>query len=478
MIKKLVLFTLGIPFVCILAAYCIYIANYKWDEYKYANYERLDKSLVTSSQEEHKIIPLYDGALSLATRIDLIEKATSSIELEFFIYDLDFASQIITKKLIQKAQEGVEVRLMVDFSLPVFKLAPLYTHFLKKKGIKVKYYNTSSLSDFLAVQHRSHRKLLIVDDKYFITGGRNIANDYFDLNDQYNFLDADILVEGPITKKVRESFDIYWNSEMAITKDLVKNIPSHELQKAKSFTNISKADEKLFTLIDQLKVNVLKAQTEYFCHDISFITDFPGVSVKNRLVYKEIEKLINSAKYRVMGETPYFVIRPDGMNLLRRMHKKNLKVDILTNGLYATDAYYTVSALYPALDELSQTDINLYAYDGSAVKNKYQLPIKFSKRWGIHSKRAIIDDKTLIIGTYNVDPRSANLNSELIVVCKDNAELVELTQKDIESRLQNAKKVVSKQQINTEALLYQASLLQKMKFYFVLPIASMFDFLL
>lgn len=434
--------------------------------------------MISHSKASHKIIPLYDGPSSLAKRIELIEQAQKTIELEFFIYDLDLASQIITKKLIQKAKQGISIRLLVDFSLPVFKLAPVYSHLLKENGVKVKYYNTSKMSDFIDVQHRSHRKLLIVDDEKFITGGRNISNDYFDLSDHYNFLDSDIMVKGPIAIKVRESFDLYWNSKLSIDSELPDDIEASELKDAIKFTQISNEDKKLFQTISELQAKILENEKFFTCSDISFVTDFPGASLKNRIVYSEIAKIVDSARRRVLIETPYFVLKNEGLKLLDDVTNKNVKVDVLTNGLYATDAYYTVSALYPDLAKMSRAQINLYAYDGTPLKNIYNLPIDYAKRWGIHSKRAIVDDKTLIIGTYNVDPRSANLNSELIVVCRDSKELVNYTEESIKSRMKNSKTILAANKVNSAALLEKASFIQKLKFYFVLPVASLFDFLL
>ena len=143
------------------------------------------------------------------------QSARKSIALEFFIYDVDDASRLLTQALIKRAREGVQVRILVDFSAPVFKLKPAYARLLGEAGVKVRYYNTSALYRLVSIQHRSHRKLLIIDEATVLTGGRNIANDYFDLSDHYNFLDSDLEVTGPIVKTVLQSFDVYWNSRLA-----------------------------------------------------------------------------------------------------------------------------------------------------------------------------------------------------------------------------------------------------------------------
>src|SRR4029079_499833 len=127
---------------------------------------------------------------------------------------VDDASRLLTQALIKRAREGVQVRILVDFSAPVFKLKPAYARLLGEAGVKVRYYNTSAIYRIISIQHRSHRKLLIIDEATVMTGGRNVANDYFDLSDHYNFLDSDLEVSGPIVKTVLQSFDVYWKSRL------------------------------------------------------------------------------------------------------------------------------------------------------------------------------------------------------------------------------------------------------------------------
>jgi putative cardiolipin synthase len=151
--------------------------------------------------------------------------AKESIELEFFIYEIDTASRLVTQALARKAREGVKVRLLVDFSLPVFKLAPHYAAVLQAAGVEVRYYNTAGLARFFAANHRTHRKLLVVDRQRAVIGGRNIADDYFDLSERYNFLDSDLLIQGPVVASISDSFDLYWQSDWVNSPDRVAADP-------------------------------------------------------------------------------------------------------------------------------------------------------------------------------------------------------------------------------------------------------------
>src|SRR5215203_906130 len=199
----------------VLAVYLVFAIGLTVLEWVVRKNPGIEQSLIAHSAAPHTITHIDHGAASFQRRLELIASARKSIALEFFIYDVDDASRLLTQALIRKARDGVQVRILVDFSAPVFKLKPAYARLLGAAGVRVRYYNTSATYRLVSIQHRSHRKLLIIDEATVLTGGRNIANDYFDLSDHYNFLDSDLEVTGPIVKMVLQSFDVYWNSRLA-----------------------------------------------------------------------------------------------------------------------------------------------------------------------------------------------------------------------------------------------------------------------
>src|SRR6187401_1652748 len=223
MLKKIVLGVIG----GILAVYLLFAIGLTVLERVVRENPKVDESVVAHSTAPHRITHFDQGAASFQRRLELIAAARTSIALEFFIYDVDDASRLLTQALIRRAREGVQVRILVDFSAPVFKLKPAYARLLGEAGVKVRYYNTSAVYRLVSIQHRSHRKLLIIDGETVLTGGRNIGNDYFDLSDDYNFLDSDLEVTGPIVKTVQESFDVYWNSHLA-TEPAFESQPDEE----------------------------------------------------------------------------------------------------------------------------------------------------------------------------------------------------------------------------------------------------------
>lgn len=454
--------------VLLLSCYGVLLAYIAYSDSAESKIVNNVKSIYARYQTPHIVELLEDGKESLKKRIEMIRNAKEEIEMEFFIYELDLVSRFVTNELIDAAKRGVKVRLLVDYSIAVFKLAPEYSHFLKSVGIEVRYYNTITNANFIAVQHRNHRKLLITDRSNVITGGRNVANEYFDMAQEYNFLDYDIFVEGEIVKDIRQSFYQYWESSYASDPTFVeKNIAASFYAKNNEF-------EEIYSLIESYN----KDPSRFTCQDIAYTTDFPGVLVQNRQVYRRIEEMLSEVKETVYVESPYLVLRSEGRGLIENVIKKGVKFSILTNSLYSTDAYYTVSALALTLDDIDRLGLDLYLYQGDAPRQRDDLSSEARKsRWGIHSKRAVLDEKHTIIGTYNIDPRSANLNSEMIIICRDNPEIAHAVLENLQGRMDTSLKM-TQNHYQISDLIREASFSSKLKFYLSMPLVYFLGYLL
>ena len=476
-IKMALAFLILVPVI----AYAILVGLIKYDEFTSKISKNDIPALVKTSTQSHKLVLISSGLASLWKRVQLIQQAEKSIELEYFIYDLDLSSRLITQELIKKAAQGVKVRVIVDFSLPVFKLNPFVAAFLKKSGIEVKYYNTSSLMNIWSTQHRSHRKLLIVDGKTVITGGRNIADDYFDISEHYNFFDTDVLIQGEIVKSVLESFNVYWNSELALSaENLTTDFSDRQMEASLNFVRYEPKTEKLLADLDIKGRELYEKSVHTDCKDITFATDHPGTSVAKRVVYDVLVKESDKAVHNIWIESPYFVVQNDGLEHLKKLTSRNISINVLTNSLHSTDAYYTVSAMSSNIKNLYFSGMEIWAYSGKARSSTELINGHISSvRWGLHSKRGVIDDKTSLIGTYNIDPRSANLNSELVVICRNNPVLAQAIKSDMKNRMENSFPIVKSGCIEcSKNLIKDADYLSVLKFLIFLPLANQLQFLL
>ena len=471
LLKKIVLGIVG----GILVLYLLLAIGLTVLEWIVRENPKVEESLQAHSTEPHLLTHFDQGAASFHRRLELIEAARHTIALEFFIYDVDTASRLITQALIRKARQGVQVRILVDFSAPVFKLKPAYARLLGEAGVKVRYYNTSALYRLVSIQHRSHRKLLIIDGETVLTGGRNVANDYFDLSDHYNFLDADLEVSGPVVKTVLESFDVYWNSHLAAEPE---PDPTPNAEAAKFVA----ANESDIALIDKLRAAgeaYRQSHKAHECRDIRFVTDYPNHGEASRNVFNAIVEELGRARQEAVVESPYFVIKSGGYTVLEDLHQRGVGVRVLTNSLASTDADYAVAALYPWLGSLARTGLTLSAYGGKPLPGQSTDLGGGTPRWGLHAKRGVIDGDTMLLGTYNIDPRSANLNSELMVVCRGQKELAGEVLASIAAREAASVRVIERGKIvQSSGLLGESPLRQRIRFLLEIPVANLFDFLL
>ena len=186
-----------------------------YDEYPFYQVSVVD-NLESSSDEikENQIQLLHSGIASLQKRIDLIRKAKKRISIEYFIWEKDTAGLLVFHELIKRAKEGIDIRIILDKSITIIEMDEFYAEAVAKHGIDLRHYHRAL--DPSSAQFRTHRKILVIDGKEAITGGRNIGDDYFDLDEVYNFVDRDIYVQGKIAKTIQDSFDAFWNDSIVL----------------------------------------------------------------------------------------------------------------------------------------------------------------------------------------------------------------------------------------------------------------------
>jgi putative cardiolipin synthase len=178
-------------------------------------------------------------------------------------------------------------------------------------------------------------------------------------------------------------------------------------------------------------------------------------------------------------ESLYFVIKSGGYAVLEDLHKRRVHVRVLTNSLASRTPPTLVAALFPWLGSLGDTGLTLSAYNGTPLPGQSTDIGGGSARWGVHSKRGVIDGTTTLLGTYNIDPRSANLNSELMFVCHGQPALAAEVLTSIAAREAMSSRVVERGTIvQRTALLGNSPLTQRLRFLLEMPIANLFGFLL
>lgn len=465
-----------------------------------------DNPFIAKSTKAHNITLLNHGLGSLEERLQMIERAEKFIDVEYFIYRTDKSAKIFTEALVKKARQGVKIRMLLDYFMVKSDFSPFYAHELEKEGVEIKYFNTTATANLFSGQYRNHRKVLLVDGKEAITGGRNIGDEYFDLSAEYNFLDRELYFEGELVEAVQKSFDETFAAKLServsrspmpkvtdakykrgddiVLKDQFDSDLKNWQAKVKIAQDFIKVPTKSSLLAEIRAKGQEELNLEYsgVCEQLEFHSEYPTIGTENRkndrVVKHEVFDRISNAKESVMIDSPYFIVNGELQTSLEKALNKNVKVKLLTNSLNSTDAIYVYTVFDTIIPEWLGKGLDSYIFKGHRPESYEVLEDQAGEaRFGVHAKTFIFDNKDVIIGTYNVDPRSANFNSEMIMTCNNNKELAAAVQKDIDIRLAGSIHLNSRQAIK-DAEFYQTDFSKKIVYYLLKGPSNWLDYLL
>ncbi len=386
---------------------------------------------------------LYDPIDAISARLLLINRAEKSVDLQYYIWQNDNVGALMCHALLQAADRGVKVRLLLDDNNTKGLDAILLT-LAQHPNIEVRLFNPfvhrtirsiDYLFDFKRTNRRMHNKLFIADGQFAILGGRNISNQYFDAGDSFQFSDIDVLLTGEVLADATQSFDRYWNYQAAYPVQTMVKASKHRLtlQSVRLQLAAHLQKDKVLQYLAQIKADMSFEQW--------LNTEAPFLWVKSQLVQDAPEKInkdANRAEHlafqlqHAIGEpqqqvdivSAYFVIDDKAKQRLADLSRQGVKIRILTNS-YAANDVKIVHAFYAKNREfLLQHGIELYEFM-PVIKN-YNLWRKRSKRKlidlkgssdaSLHAKMLTVDRQQVFIGSFNFDLRSANLNTEIGII--------------------------------------------------------------
>lgn len=393
---------------------------------------------------------LEDGSGSMVARAWLSEYAEKTIDIQYFIFSMDNVGLIACDYLIRAADRGVKIRIIVDDIMVDADIQDILM-FNSHENITVKIYNPGVnlgknifskikkfTTDFRSANQRMHNKTFIVDGKIVITGGRNIADEYFDYDHEYNFRDRDILLLGKALKQVNTSFDEFWNSSLSKNvTDIIKE-DSDIVYQANRFDKLHEYACNPANFWPQVREKITDLPTTFnaiknsgnlvWLDDVEFISDMPGKNDgKNGLggggvSTSALVDLVKNAKSSIDIQTPYLITTALSQNLFREAVERGVKIRILTNSLASTDNVEAFSGYQTNREKLLKIGVRIFEFRPDAAEQtrimtgELQKTLDYKPTFGLHAKSMVIDRKTTVIGTFNLDPRSANLNTECIVI--------------------------------------------------------------
>ena len=360
--------------------------------------------------------------------------AEKTLDVQYYIWEGDTTGRILLSALISAADRGVRVRVLLDDIYTARRdeaLAVLATH----PNIAVRLYNPFGgrsfrvwdvLFNFSRITHRMHNKAFIVDNAAAIAGGRNIGDNYFSVHAQSNYRDLDLFAVGPVVREVSRSFDAYWNSAWAVPmRAFVPEQPTkEEFYRRTDALNrfVARATDLPFTLdlnAKSLHALVQSVPARLIWGAATVLADTPDKPQTNQPGVLPALRLLTgeSLHTELLMEVAYFVPGETGVERLCSLVARGVRVRILTNSFASIDVLAAHAGYAPYRAELVRCGVEVAELQPEAgfIARRWTW-LKGKSTAGLHTKAAVFDRRVVFIGSFNMDPRSAYLNTELAII--------------------------------------------------------------
>ncbi len=408
-------------------------------------------TMADSMRNKTGVYVLEEGGTAMVARAWLCEHAEKTIDIQYFIFATDNVGLIACDYLVRAADRGVKVRILVDDILVdagPYELLTLDSH----PNISIKIYNpgvnlgknlVSKLrkfaTDFKGANQRMHNKTFTVDGSVVITGGRNIADEYFDFDHEYNFRDRDVLLLGKGTAAVQQSFEQFWNSALSV--DVTKLVTDAECDStaATRFDRLHQyacdpenfwpqVRDEISHIPDAFR-KIQESGKLVWTDSITFVSDTPGKNDSKGLhgggnTTRALTALVQDAQHTIDIESPYLIATDEAIELFRKTVKRGVRMRILTNSLASTDNLQAFGGYQKVRKKLLDAGVEIHEFKPDA-KARYEIMtgalqrrMNYTPIFGLHAKSMVVDGQVAAIGTFNLDPRSANLNSECVTIIR------------------------------------------------------------
>lgn len=381
---------------------------------------------------------LATGLDAFTMRVALAESARRTLDLQYYIFHGDDTGALLSAALLQAADRGVRVRLLVDDLNLVGRdllAAALDAH----PRIEVRVFNpftagdrgalsrlVAFLRDSARLNRRMHNKSFIADGRLAIVGGRNVGNEYFDANRELGFGDLDVLAAGPIAEEIAGSFEAYWNSEatrslrfLGIRRRGRRILRHFRVTLGKRLGTVESSEYAVRLRETDLARQLTSSHLELEWAKAQLIADEPAKAVLPAVhggtqPRDFLALLAEEAVEEVILVSPYFVPGERGMTDLRKLCERGVRLRILTNSLAATDVALVHAGYSRYRHALLEMGAEIHELKPIVKPVRGVRPHLFSSaRASLHAKTFVFDRRKVVIGSLNLDPRSFFLNTEI-----------------------------------------------------------------
>jgi putative cardiolipin synthase len=386
--------------------------------------------------------PLESGLDAFVARMVLAETAERSLDLQYYIWHGDATGRLLLDAARRAADRGVRVRLLLDdigTAADDAALLVIDAH----PNVEVRLFNPLAqrslrmfgmLADLGRITRRMHNKSFTADNQATIVGGRNIGDEYFAAREDVQMRDFDVVAIGPVVAQASAAFDLYWNSPQAYPIGaLVSARPSpEELAGAHERLDAFVAAQRDGPYVQALRNSRLAARlragdVDYYWGEARMAYDTPDKAAaagsrRETDLLPTLQSQVAPPAAELMVVSPYFVPGDDGVAALKRMRAKGVRVRIVTNSLAATDVASVHAGYQRYRIPLPEAGVEIFEMRPSAFEKEAGAAgargdaargVSGSSRAALHAKTLVVDRRTLFVGSMNLDPRSAFINTEI-----------------------------------------------------------------
>jgi len=377
----------------------------------------------------------------MQARVTLAALAERSIDAQYFIWQDDAAGTLLAGALVAAADRGVRVRILVDDFYLGGRDARLAA-FDRHPNLEIRVFNpvvarrtalTRGLGlavRFRRLNHRMHNKQFLVDGSFGVVGGRNVADEYFGLHREFNLRDRDVLAAGPVVAELGASFDEYWNGSWAIPFEALtpaRPKPKDVDRVLSSVRSSVAADDLAYPIrssaadleevLETSLAELVWARSEVHWDRPEAPPEGPDASGFTR-VRDVLLSFMAEARQELLLETPYLAWREPTLEALGEATRAGVEVRIVTNSLASTDMVPAQAVYADQRSELLAGGARIFELrPDAAIAPRYSPPDREPDAvLGLHAKSIVRDRQAVYVGSYNLDPRSAELNSEIALI--------------------------------------------------------------
>jgi putative cardiolipin synthase len=376
----------------------------------------------------------------LRWRLALIDSARHSIDVQVYVWYGDLSGRLLLKRVLDAADRGVKVRLLVDDLNTLLKDAAtpqirdeVFAAIDAHPNLQVRLFNpwvqrdllgrgSEMVSDLERLNHRMHNKQLIVDNRAAIIGGRNIGDEYLGLNPEFNFRDLDVLGIGPVARQGSAVFDRYWNSAWVWPASLLPTPPPKDRRAARAVLEASLAARpalQYFAPAPQAWTAELAALPARLHPGTSrVVSDEPVDGTIRHTMMDHTFEVAGTARREVLVENAYVIPNQAAIDWVRALTDRGVRIGLVTNSLASHDVPAVNSHYKKWRKTLLEAGVALHEirHDAAVQLELADTPPTRATFMGLHAKAVTVDGRRAVIGSMNMDPRSGRINTEMAVI--------------------------------------------------------------